>query len=144
MGILHLLQKNQKGAAEEFKTAAGLAPLRSDIRMAYAEYKRQTEGGEAASTFLSSLTAKAPDFLPAWTLLGRIAFSEKKFDQALSYLENVFSRDPENIDARLLQSDVWLAQGETKKAITELEKLDKAFPGLPPGQISACPRLFAG
>ena len=134
MGILHLFLKNPKGAAEEFKTAAELAPLRSNIRMAYAEYMRQTEGGEAASAFLSSLTAKAPDFLPAWTLLGRIAFSEKKYDQALSDLENVFSRDPENIDARLLQSDVWLARRETKKAITELEKLDKAFPGLAPAK----------
>ena len=131
MGILNLLQKNPKGAAEEFKAAAELAPLRSSIRMTYAEYTRQTEGGEAASAFLRSLTAKAPDFLPAWTLLGRIAFSEKKYDQALSDLENVFSRDPENIDARLLQSDVWLARRETKKAVAELEKLDKAFPGLP-------------
>jgi tetratricopeptide (TPR) repeat protein len=132
MGILHLFLKNPKGATEEFKTAAELAPLRSSIRMAYAEYMRQTEGGEAASAFLSSLTAKAPDFLPAWTLLGRIAFSEKRYDQALSDLENVFSRDPENIEGRLLQSDIWLARRETEKAITELEKLDKAFPGLPP------------
>jgi len=134
MGILHLFLKNPKAAAEEFKTAAELAPLRSGIRTAWAEYMRQTGSVEAATAFLSGLTTKAPDFLPAWTLLGRIAFSEKKYDQALSDLENVFSRDPENIDARLLQGDIWLARGETKKAIPELEKLDKRFPGLTPAK----------
>ena len=133
-GILCLFQKDSKGAAEELKTAAELAPLRSDIRMTYAEYQRQTGAGEAAVASLKSLTAKAPDYLPAWNLLGRMAFSEKKYDQALSDLENVLSRDPENIDARLLQSDVWLARRETKKAMTELDKLDKAFPGLPPAK----------
>ncbi len=131
MGVIYLFQKNSKGAAEEFKTAAELAPLRSDIRMTYAEYQRQTGAGEAAVTSLKSLTAKAPDYLPAWNLLGRMAFSEKKYDQALGDLENVLSRDPENIDARLLQSDVWLVRRETKKAMAELDKLDKAFPGLP-------------
>ena len=133
-GILCLFQKDSKGAAEELKTAAELAPLRSDIRMTYAEYQRQTGAGEAAVVSLKSLTAKAPDYLPAWNLLGRMAFSEKKYDQALSDLENVLSRDPENIDARLLQSDVWLARRETQKAMTELDKLDKAFPGLPPAK----------
>jgi tetratricopeptide (TPR) repeat protein len=131
MGVLNLFQKDSKGAADELKAAAELAPLRSNIRMTYAEYQRQTGDGEAAVASLKSLTAKAPDYLPAWNMLGRIAFSEKKYDQALSDLENVLSRDPENVDARLLQSDVWLARRETKKAMAELDKLDKAFPGLP-------------
>ena len=77
----------------------------------------QAKGKDAASDYLTGLTKKAPDFLPAWILLGRIAFAEKKYDQTLSELENVFSRDPENIDARLLQSDIFLAKHETDKAV---------------------------
>ncbi|HEY2799775.1 MAG TPA: tetratricopeptide repeat protein, partial [Chthoniobacterales bacterium] len=132
MAVVDLLQKNPKAAGEEFKTAADLAPARSNIQITYAEYLAQTKGKDAVTDFLKGLTKKAPDFLPAWILRGRIAFSDKKFDQALSDLENVFSRDPENIDARLLQTDIFLAKKQTDKAITELDKLDKAYPNLPP------------
>lgn len=134
MAVLYLSQKNQKEAAKELKTAAELAPLRSKTRVTYAALLRQTEGDEAAKAFLKDLTAKAPDLLPAWTLLGGIAFAEKKYDEALAFLENVFSRDPLNIDTRLLQADILLAKKDTKKAITELEKLDHAFSGLPPAK----------
>lgn len=134
MGILHLLQKDPKGAGEEFKVAAELAPARSNVQITYAEYQRQIGEGGAASVFLTNLTKKAPDFLPAWTLLGRMAFAEKKYDETLKFLENVFSRDPENVDARLLQSDSLLVKHEPKKAIEELERLDKTYPGLPPVQ----------
>ena len=58
-------------------------------------------------------------------------FTEKQYDQALTLLENVFSREPDNLDARLLQSDSWLAKQETKKAIDVLEALDRAYPGAP-------------
>jgi tetratricopeptide (TPR) repeat protein len=86
---------------------------------------------EAASKTLKNLTKSAPDFLPAWILLARIAATEKKYDEALQLLENVFSRDERNVDARVAQSDFWLAKGEGAKAIEELERIDKAFPGIP-------------
>jgi tetratricopeptide (TPR) repeat protein len=131
MGILHLLRNNRKEAIGQFKVAAELAPLRSPLRLAYADFQRQTESVDAATAYLKDLTTKAPDFLPAWTLLARMAFGEKKYDEALRLLENVYSRDPLNIDARLLQSDVWIVRKEPTKAIAEMEKLDHAFPGLP-------------
>ncbi len=133
-GFCTWLQKNRKEAAAEFKTAAELAPLRSNIRTNYADFLRQTEGVQAATAYLKDLTTKAPDFLPGWTLLARIAFTEKKYDETLASLENVFSRDPLNLDARLLQSDVWLVKREPKKVVTEMEKIDHAFPGLPPAK----------
>jgi tetratricopeptide (TPR) repeat protein len=131
MGILHLLRNNRKEAIDQFKVAAELGPLRSPLRLAYADFQRQTESADAATAYLKNLTTKAPDFLPAWTLLARTAFGEKKYAEALGFLENVFSRDPLNIDARLLQSDIWLVRKEPAKAIAEMEKLDHAFPGLP-------------
>ncbi|MEO5718848.1 MAG: tetratricopeptide repeat protein [Chthoniobacterales bacterium] len=133
-GILMLFQKDPKAAGKEFKTAAEIASIRSNIRINYAQYVRQTEGGDAAAAYLKLLTAKAPDFLAAWTLLGRFALAEKKYDQALGDLENVFSRDSQNIDARLLQSDIFLGQHQPEKAITQLEKIEKLYPGLPPAK----------
>ncbi len=131
-GILDIVGNNPKAAAAKFKQAAELAPTRSDFQIDYAEYVRQTEGGDAARPLLKNITDKAPDYLPAWILLGKIAFSEKKFEEALGSLENVFSRDPQNIDARLLHCDVLLAQRQPQKAIEELERLDAAYLALPP------------
>ena len=74
------------------------------------------------------MTRKAPDYLPGWCLLGEIAFKEKRYDEALSLLQNVFSRDPQNLDGHRLESEVLLAKGNTKKAIEVLERLDQTYP----------------
>ncbi|MBA2435027.1 MAG: tetratricopeptide repeat protein, partial [Chthoniobacterales bacterium] len=130
-GILHLLQKDKKGAGEEFKMAAELSPPRSSLKISYADYAAQTGSRGEASAYLESLTSKTPDFLPAWTLRARIALSEKKYDETLALLENVFSRDPDSVDARLLQAKSLLAKKQTKKAIDVLDGLDRNHPGAP-------------
>ena len=77
---------------------------------------------------LQEITGKIPDSLIAWHLLAQIAFSEKQLDESLQYLDNILFRDPANIEAGLLKAQVWLARGETKKAIEALERLSTAFP----------------
>jgi tetratricopeptide (TPR) repeat protein len=131
MATFHLFQKNPQKAEQEFKTAAELAPVRSNERLKYAAFKAQAGATNEATAILKELTAKAPDYIPAWTLLGRIAFSEKKFDETLALLENVFNRDAENIEARMLQSEARLAKGETKSAVDGLERLDKTYANVP-------------
>lgn len=131
-GVLRLLQKQTKQAGEELKAACALAPTRASVQLVYAEFLRQYENAEAATAFLNSLTKKAPDFLPAWVFLSRLAFAEKKYDEARKLLENVFSRDPQNIDARLTQSETWLAENEASKATEILERLDTTYPETAP------------
>ncbi len=46
-------------------------------------------------------------------------------------MENIFSRDPDNADGRLLQAQVWLAKGEPSKAVSALEKVDRTYPNNP-------------
>lgn len=128
-GVLNLLQKDSEGGAAQFKAAAELAPPRSSVAIAYAEYQTQTGQTDKATVFLRNLTSKAPDFLSAWNLLARIALVGKQYDQALAFLENVLFRDPDNLDARVLQADTWLAKGETAKAVAALESLNKAHAG---------------
>ena len=106
MGDLYLSQKDQKQAGEEYKKAADLAPVRSIERLKYAAFNSANGGAEETRRIATEMTKKAPDYLPGWTLLAELAFKDKKYDEALSLLENVFSRDPENIDGRRLQSNV--------------------------------------
>src|SRR5436190_4093272 len=110
MGDLYLFQKDQKQAGEEFKRAADVAPIRSIERLKYAAFKSATGDPEETRRSATEMTKQAPDYLPGWTLLAELAFKDKKNDEALSLLENVFGRDPENIDGRRLQSDVLLAK----------------------------------
>ena len=43
----------------------------------------------------------------------------------------MFSQDPENIDARMLQAQIFLGKGDIQKAADTLERLAKAYPGVP-------------
>ncbi|KAF5407503.1 MAG: Beta-barrel assembly-enhancing protease [Candidatus Udaeobacter sp.] len=128
MGNLHLVQKDLKQAGDEFKKAADLVPVRSIERLKYAAFKSGTGGAEETRRVATDMTSQAPDYLPGWILLAELASNDKKYDEALSLLENVFSRDAENIDGRRLQGNVLLAKGDTKKAVDVLERLDQTYP----------------
>src|SRR5256885_4371166 len=131
MGNLYLFQRDKKQAGEELKTAAELAPIRSMERLKYAAFTSATGDTGETTRIATEMTRQAPDYLPGWTLLAELALKDKKYDEALSLLENVFSRDPEYIDGRRLESDVLLAKGDTKKAVDVLEHLDQTYPDIP-------------
>jgi tetratricopeptide (TPR) repeat protein len=131
MGNLHLVQKDQKQAGEEFKKAAELAPVRSMERLKYAAFESAIGDVEEVRRIATEMTKQAPDFSPGWTLLAEVAFKAKKYDEALSLLENVFGRDPEYVDGRRLQGNVLLAKGDMKKAVEVLERLDQTYPDTP-------------
>jgi tetratricopeptide (TPR) repeat protein len=131
MGDLYLFQKDVKQATEEYKQAADLAPIRSTERLKYAAFKSAMGDAEETRRIANEMTRQVPDYLPGWVLLAELASKDKKYDEALSLLENVFGRDPEYVDGRRLQSEVLIEKGETKKAVQVLEQLDKAYSGVP-------------
>jgi len=133
LAYLALVRKDSAKAGEELKTAAELSPFRSNARVKYADFLLGTGANDQAKVFLGELIAKAPDYIPAWRLLSQIALSRKNYKDALALLDNVFSRDPQDVDARILQSNIMIAQGEPKNAVELLEKLDNAYGGRLPG-----------
>lgn len=131
MAVFQLFKQNIPQAGEEFKTAAELSPARSNETLKYAEFNVQVGKADEAKESLSRIVAKAPDFLGAWSLLARVALREKKPDEALKLLENVFTRDADNLDARMVQAGAWLAKGENKRAAESLARLDRVYPNSP-------------
>jgi tetratricopeptide (TPR) repeat protein len=131
MGDMYLYQKDVKQASEEYKKAADLAPLRSTERLKYAAFEFATGDPDETRRVATEMTKQAPDYLPGWILLAQLATQDKKYDEALSLLENVFGRDAESVDGRRLQSDVLLAKGDTKRAVEVLERLDQTYPDFP-------------
>ena len=125
---LYLLRQDPGHAGPELKVAADLAPLRSEERVKYAEFQAEHGAVDQAKTFLQSITKQAPDYTPAWRDLARIALIEKKYDESLSLLENIFSRNAEDPDARVQQAEVLLAKGDSQKALAILDRLNNAYP----------------
>jgi tetratricopeptide (TPR) repeat protein len=131
MATLATYRNKLTDAEREFKTAAELSPIRSSTRLRYADFKIQHGGGNDVKEFLKEITRQAPDSLPAWCFLSQIALANGKHNEALSLLENVFSRDSQNPEARLLEAQVWLAKGETQKAVERFEDLEKTYTNVP-------------
>jgi tetratricopeptide (TPR) repeat protein len=125
---LYLARNDRDRARNELKAAAELSPPRSLERVKYAEFEAQNGHIAEAKAAVQKITVQTPDFLPAWRVLAEIALAEKKYDDALAALENVFSRDSDNPDARLVQAQTWLAKGDAAKAISVLENLDHKYP----------------
>lgn len=131
VAALHLSEGKVKEAGDELKIASDKAPLRSPERLKYAEFLSQTNQRDEAYKVLRDLTGKAKDFIGGWNLLGKMEYTDKKFDESLATLENVFSRDPDNVDGRLTQVDNWIAKSEAKKASATLDGLNTTFPNMP-------------
>jgi tetratricopeptide (TPR) repeat protein len=126
-----LLRQNFDGAAKEFQVAAELSPPRSTARLQYAVFERNSGREDHAVALLQEITGQAADYFPAWCSLSEIALSHKKYSEALSFIDNVLSRDPENLDALLLRAKIWVAQNQTQKAVSALELLSIKYPRVP-------------
>src|SRR5262249_38400065 len=131
MANLHLSRKDFKQAGEEYKKAADLAPGRSIERFKYVEFKWGMGDADEVRRVATEMTKQGPDYLPGWIWLAELAYKDKKYDEALSLLENVFGRDAKYMEGRRLQGDVLLAKGDTKKAVEVLERLDQTNPDVP-------------
>jgi len=131
LGTLYLIKKDVEKAGAELEKAATLSPPRSMEKLKFAQFEVQTGASAEAKAFLEKVTKQTPDLLPAWSMLAKIANSEKKYDEALQLLQNALSRDPENLDARLVQAETWLSKREAKKAVDSLENLNRTYPNAP-------------
>ena len=122
LGAVFLARKEAPAAEDEFLAAAQLVP-RSNASLAYAQLLLRRDPS-VAKKFLDGIAAKLPDYLPLWVLQARIAVDNRQPAQALAALEHVFSIDGTNYEARLLQGQVLLGQGEIDRAIAVLDPLN--------------------
>src|SRR5207244_6563227 len=122
-----LTKKDNARAGQELKAAADLCPVRSRERLTYAEFKMQTGDTEEAKSYLQDLTKQARDFIGVWVLQARLAQLDKKYDDVTALLQNVFSRDPDNIEARVIQAQALLGKGDVKQGTEILERAKKSF-----------------
>ena len=122
---------NLPAAAQEYKAAADLSTSHGVARLSYAEFELLSGAPDKAESMLSQITATTPDYLPAWVLRARMAFTAKNLDDSLELVAKALAQDGQDLDAHILQAEVWLAKGNADSAITDLEQLGNPFSGMP-------------
>jgi exosortase C (VPDSG-CTERM-specific) len=127
LGALYLARNDRAQAEPAVKMAAELAPLRSPLRLRYAQFKLRTGAQEEGKRLVEEITRKAPDYVPAWVLLAQLAFDQAKTEECAALLDNVLARDRLNYDALLLRGNLSLAKGDSTNAIAYFERLAKAY-----------------
>jgi tetratricopeptide (TPR) repeat protein len=130
LASLHGAQNNTAQALADFKAAAELSPVRSLARVKYAAALAQTGKVPESTAYFADIARQAPDYMPAWRGQAELALHQKKYDEAHRHLRTLFTKDPADPEGRILRARLWVAEGDSKRAIQELEQFGKDFPGL--------------
>jgi tetratricopeptide (TPR) repeat protein len=117
------LHKNTKGTGDYLKTAVDLAPLRSPIRVMYAEFQARTGATNEARAGMMDLMQKAPDFLPPLHFMMRRCFEEGRFDECDSFIARVLVREPNSYEALKLKAEVSLERRDGPAAVAGFQRL---------------------
>jgi tetratricopeptide (TPR) repeat protein len=128
LAAIQVSQGDLKSAAENFKAAADLSPVRSARRINYARFKMQSGEVAVARQILTDIITTAADYTPALLGLAEIALEEKKYDDARALLGKILGRDQENFEGMLLQSRLKFVQGDVGGCVVVLERMSKIYP----------------
>ena len=135
LGTMAWARGDLKSAAGWFQAAGDASPLRSPRRLQAIRFKLQTGDRAGARAALAEILKTAPDYVPASLLLAQIAFAEKQWDECAGLLDQVQKLDTGNYDALLFQGQLDLAQNKPAQAVTDMERMARFYPKLPPVQF---------
>jgi tetratricopeptide (TPR) repeat protein len=127
LGNLYASQNKPKDADAAFKTAADLSPVRSSIRLSYANFKIQTGDLAEGKRLIEEITKQTPDYLPAWLRQAEIALAEKRFQDCEALLSQALARDTDNFEALLLRGRLFLVQGQGDKAVAQMDRMSALY-----------------
>jgi len=121
------MHKDVKGVGDALRIAAELSPVRSSARLKYVEYRLETGDVDGARNVLHEITRQAPDYLPAWLYLMRMAFAEHKYDECKEVIDRILARDNSNFDALLQKGALSLAQHDVANALNTFQSMDDMY-----------------
>lgn len=133
LGQYYAATKNLEGAGKELKKAAELAPPRSSIRVQYAEFLFSSGKSSEGKALLAQMTKATPDYLPIYRVSAKVALAQRNYKEALAALQNIFTREPQDLEARFMEAEALIGQHKPKEAVEALEKLNAAYHGKIPG-----------
>jgi tetratricopeptide (TPR) repeat protein len=127
MAAIDLVHKDEKSAGLHLKIAADLAPIRSSRRLRYIEFELHLKQTVAAKADLAEINRQAPDYIPAWVLGMKLAYSEQRFDDAIAMADQILRRDRYNFEGLSELGTLKLEKGDVDGAIYVLKHADQVF-----------------
>lgn len=96
------------------------------------QYARISELDRAENQ-LKKVIERFPDYAPAQLLMGRVLYEAQKTTRARAFLARAIKLRPNDPDAYLVLTQLWLDQGRVEDAVRVVEDLGAAVPGEPIG-----------
>jgi tetratricopeptide (TPR) repeat protein len=127
LATLYWSRKDLKEADQAFKTAADLAPLRSPMRVRYADFLLKTGADAEAKNILEDTSRKLPDYLPPRVFLMKMACAEHQEEDCAARVQNILAQDPLSPDALFQDGVLSRTKGDAAKAIREFEYLSNTY-----------------
>ena len=134
LGLTYLRMNKYPEAEKQLFKAIKIDPKDPDIRLILATvYQMNDERDKAISELKEALTF-APEhvkILYDLTELYSVATDEESQQQRKKYLLQLVEKAPDNLVPQLNLTDIYVRNGETDKAIAQLEIIHKQFPEFP-------------
>jgi tetratricopeptide (TPR) repeat protein len=127
LGRVYWSRNDLEAADEAFKNAADLSPVRSVMRLQYADFKIRSGALPEAKAIVEDINRKAPDYLPPRVYLMKTACAERQEEDCVERIKGVLAQDPVNYDAVFLDGALSLAKGDAAKAVRAFEYLSNTY-----------------
>lgn len=108
---------------ENFQKSIANAPIRSQRRLRYVQFKLDIHDVDGAKKLLSDIIQQAPDYLPALLLMANIKAGESEFEEAASLTDKVLKRDSLNFDGLFLAGRLDMLQGDAPAAVNHYQRM---------------------
>jgi tetratricopeptide (TPR) repeat protein len=127
---------DHKVALDELRLALASDDSNPFLMTELAEQYARASELERAELQLKRVIERFPDYQPAQLLMGRVLYEGQKSTRARTHLLRAIKLKPNDPDAYLVLTQLWLDQGRTDDAIKVVDELGTALPGDPVGSPS--------
>lgn len=124
---------DHKVALDELRLALASDDSNPYLMTELAEQYARSSELDRAELQLKRVIERFPDYPPAQLLMGRVLYEGQKTTRARTHLMRAIKLRPNDPDAYLVLTQLWLDQGRVEDAVKVVEELGSAVPGEPVG-----------
>ena len=124
---------DHKVALDELRLALASDDSNPYLMTELAEQYARSSELDRAELQLKRVIERFPDYPPAQLLMGRVLYEGQKTTRARTHLMRAIKLRPNDSDAYLVLTQLWLDQGRVEDAVKVVEELGSAVPGEPVG-----------
>lgn len=112
-------------AVQSYENAVALDSTNMDTKVKLAQCYMELENQPMKGVpMLMDIAKKYPNHIQAQFLLAKFGLISGQYEKVLGRLEKVLSLQPQNVEARLMRVDAYMALGNAKAAVADLRTIE--------------------